>query len=177
MTTLTDSITPETSNAGLVSKFKTFAPHIVAGIASLVFLDSLRFKFTNAPETQTIFGKLNDWAASFGADGLFAQTGLFSQYVIGTAELFASALLLIGIHPAFRRLQAIGALIAFAVMSGAVNFHLWTPLGIDPNNDGGGLFFMAVVVWLTSLGLIIVRRKELAAIFTGLKSTLFPARS
>lgn len=177
MTTLTDSLTPETSNPGLVSKIKTFAPHVVAGIASLVFLDSLRFKFTNAPETQTIFGKLNDWAASFGADGLFAQTGLFSQYVIGTAELFASALLLIGIHPAFRRLQAVGALLAFAVMSGAVNFHLWTPLGIDPNNDGGGLFFMAVVVWLTSLGLIIVRRKELAAIFTGLKATLFPARS
>ncbi|MCR9077753.1 MAG: hypothetical protein NXH78_01525 [Hyphomonadaceae bacterium] len=177
MTTLTDSLTPETSNSGLVSKIKTFAPHVVAGIASLVFLDSLRFKFTNAPETQTIFGKLNDWAASFGADGLFAQTGLFSQYVIGTAELFASALLLIGIHPAFRRLQAVGALLAFAVMSGAVNFHLWTPLGIDPNNDGGGLFFMAVVVWLTSLGLIIIRRKELAAIFTGLKATLFPARS
>ncbi len=177
MTTLTDSLTPETSNPGLVSKIKTFAPHVVAGIASLVFLDSLRFKFTNAPETQTIFGKLNDWAASFGADGLFAQTGLFSQYVIGTAELFASALLLIGIHPAFRRLQAVGALLAFAVMSGAVNFHLWTPLGIDPNNDGGGLFFMAVVVWLTSLGLIIIRRKELAAIFTGLKATLFPARS
>lgn len=177
MTSLTDTLTPEPANPGLVSKLKTFAPHIVAGIASLVFLDSLRFKFTNAPETQTIFGKLNDWAASFGADGLFAQTGLFSQYTIGTAELFASALLLIGIHPALRRLQALGALIAFAVMSGAVNFHLWTPLGIDPNNDGGGLFFMAVVVWLTSLGLIIVRRKELAAIFTGLKSTLFPARS
>ncbi len=177
MTTLTDSLTPETSNPGLVSKIKTFAPHVPAGIASLVFLDSLRFKFTNAPETQTIFGKLNDWAASFGADGLFAQTGLFSQYVIGTAELFASALLLIGIHPALRRLQAVGALLAFAVMSGAVNFHLWTPLGIDPNNDGGGLFFMAVIVWMTSLGLIIIRRKELAAIFTGLKSTLFPARS
>jgi len=177
MTSLTDTLTPESANPGLVAKIKTYAPHIVAGIASLVFLDSLRFKFTNAPETQTIFGKLNDWAASFGADGLFAQTGLFSQYTIGTAELFASALLLIGIHPAFRRLQALGTLIAFAVMSGAVNFHLWTPLGIDPNNDGGGLFFMAVVVWLTSLGLIIVRRKELAAIFTGLKSTLFPARS
>ena len=90
---ISDSLSPETANAGLLTKVKTFAPHIVAGIASLVFLDSLRFKFTNAPETQTIFGKLNDWAASFGADGLFAQTGLFSQYVIGTAELFASALL------------------------------------------------------------------------------------
>ena len=177
MTTLSDSLSPETANAGLLTKVKTFAPHIVAGIASLVFLDSLRFKFTNAPETQTIFGKLNDWAASFGADGLFAQTGLFSQYVIGTAELFASALLLIGIHPAFRRLQAVGAVIAFAVMSGAVNFHLWTPLGIDPNNDGGGLFFMAVVVWMTSLGLIFIRRNELASILTGLKATLFPPRS
>lgn len=177
MTTLSDTLTPDTTNPGLVSKFKTYAPHVVAGIASLVFLDSLRFKFTNAPETQTIFGKLNDWAASFGADGLFAQTGLFSQYVIGTAELFASALLLIGILPAFRRLQAIGALIAFAVMSGAVNFHLWTPLGIDPNNDGGGLFFMAVVVWFTSIGLIILRRKDLFAIGTGFKNTLFPARS
>ena len=177
MTTLTETISPETQDAGLLSRVKTLAPHIVAGIASVVFLDSLRFKFTNAPETQTIFGKLNDWAASFGAEGLFAQTGLFSQYVIGTAELVAVALLLIGIHPALRRLQALGALVAFGVMSGAVNFHLWTPLGIDPNNDGGGLFFMAVVVWLTSFGLIITRRKELAAIFTGVKATLFPART
>lgn len=177
MTTLNETLTSETETNGLVSKFKTYAPHAIAGIASLVFLDSLRFKFTNAPETQTIFGKLNDWAASFGADGLFAQTGLFSQYVIGTAELFAATLLLIGIHPALRRLQAVGALIAFAVMSGAVNFHLWTPLGIDPNNDGGGLFFMAVVVWITSAGLIALRRKELLAIFSGVKAALFPARS
>lgn len=174
---LADTLTPPTTDTGLITKIKTYAPHIIAGIASLVFLDSLRFKFTNAPETQVIFGKLNEWAASFGADGLFAQTGLFSQYVIGTAELFAAALLLIGIHPAFRRLQAVGALIAFAVMSGAVNFHLWTPLGIDPNNDGGGLFFMAVVVWLTSLGLLFLRRNELANIISGLRSTLFPARS
>ena len=177
MSTLTETHPPQGSTASLTTKIKTYAPHAVAGIASLVFLDSLRFKFTNAPETQVIFGKLNDWAASFGAEGLFAQTGLFSQYVIGTAELFASVLLLIGIHPAFRRLQAIGALLAFAVMSGAVNFHLWTPLGIDPNNDGGGLFFMALVVWMTSLGLIALRRKELAALFSGVRASLFPGLS
>lgn len=177
MSTLTETLTPDGQDKGLRARLKTYAPHAIAGIAALVFLDSLRFKFTNAPETQVIFGKLNDWAASFGADGLFAQTGLFSQYVIGTAELFASALLLIGIHPAFRRLQALGAVIAFAVMSGAVNFHLWTPLGIDPNNDGGGLFVMAVVVWLTSLGLIVLRRSDLAAIIGGFKASLFPARS
>ncbi|MEM8615513.1 MAG: hypothetical protein AAGF20_01115 [Pseudomonadota bacterium] len=177
MTTLTKTDVQTTPAAnGLAGKFTNYAPHAVAVIASLVFLDSLRFKFTNAPETQTIFGKLNDWAASFGAEGLFAQTGLFSQYVIGTAELFASVLLLIGLHPALRRLQAVGALIAVAVMSGAISFHLFTPLGIDPNNDGGGLFFMATVVWAGSLLVLFLRRHDLFAIGAALKAGLFPGR-
>ena len=153
-----------------MKRIKAYGPHAIAIIASLVFLDSLRFKFTNAPETQVIFGKLNAWAASFGAPGLFAPSGLFSQYVVGSAELVASTCLLAGIHPALRRFQALGALIAFAVMSGAVNFHLWTPLGIDPNNDGGGLFVMACVVWATSLALILIRRDEIAAIGGGLRA-------
>ena len=64
-----------------------------------IFLDSLRYKFTDAPETQVIFGRLDAWAASWGAAGLFAHTGLFSQYVIGSAELAASGLLLLGFVP------------------------------------------------------------------------------
>ncbi|MEM6625581.1 MAG: hypothetical protein AAF719_02655 [Pseudomonadota bacterium] len=160
----------------MLSKYKTYLPHTFAVVASAVFLDSLRFKFTNAPETQTIFGKLDAWAASFGAEGLFAQTGLFSQYVIGTAELVAASLLLIGILPAFRRLQSLGALIASAVMTGAVSFHLFTPLGIDPNKDGGGLFVMAVIVWLGSLSLLIARRKTLISIASGLRELLVPSQ-
>lgn len=159
----------------MLARAKTIAPHAIAVFASVVFLDSLRFKFTNAPETQVIFGKLNDWATSFGAEGLFAPTGLFSQYAIGTAELFAAGLLLAGILPAFRRLQGLGALIAFAVMSGAVSFHLFTPLGIDPNNDGGGLFAAAVVIWTTSIALVAIRRREIASLFTGLGQALVPA--
>ncbi|MAK62269.1 MAG: hypothetical protein CMK09_14970 [Ponticaulis sp.] len=147
------------------------APHAIAIFAAAIFLDSLRYKFTNAPETQEIFGRLDGWAASLGAEGLFAQTGLFSQYVIGTAELFASALYLIGIIPVFRRFQAVAALIATAVMSGAISFHLFTPLGVDPNNDGGGLFMAACVVWATSIIMLIIRRKELAAIGGGLFQT------
>lgn len=159
-----------TAPKSIASRAKTIAPHAIAVFAAIVFLDSLRFKFTNAPETQTIFGKLDAWAASFGAAGLFAQTGLFSQYVIGAAELFASALLLAGIHPALRKFQAVGALIAVGVMSGAVSFHLFTPLGIDPNNDGGGLFMAAVVIWFTSLALVVMRRRELFAIGRGLRA-------
>ncbi len=145
------------------------APHIMAVFAALVFLNSLTFKFTNAPETQTIFSKLNDWAASLGADGLFAQTGLFSQYMIGFAELLAAALLVIGILPRVRPLQAIGAAIALAVMTGALSFHLFTSLGIDPNNDGGGLFVVAVIIWLISIALLIIRRQDLINTGKGLK--------
>jgi FtsH-binding integral membrane protein len=155
-----------------MKRLLTFAPHAIAIFAALVFLDSLRFKFTNAEETKVIFGLLDGWAASFGAQGLFAQTGLFSQYVIGSAELVASTLLLAGIVPRLRRLQALGALVALAVMSGAVSFHLFTPLGIDPNNDGGGLFAAAVVIWLTSVVMLFIRRKELTDLATGLRTAL-----
>ena len=158
----------------MLAKIKTYTPIAYSLIASAVFLDSLRFKFTNAVETQVIFGRLDAWATSLGAPGLFAQTGLFSQYVIGSAELVASTLLLLGLVPALRRLQTLGALVAVAVMTGAVNFHLWTPLGIDPNNDGGGLFAMAVTVWLTSIAMLIARRKTLFAILSGIAAVNVP---
>ena len=151
----------------------SLAPHGIAIFAALIFLDSLRFKFTDAPETQEIFGRLDGWAGTLGLAGLFSHTGLFSQYVIGTAELFASAFLLLGIIPTFRRFQALGALIALAVMSGAVSFHLFTPLGIDPNNDGGGLFMAAVIIWFTSIAMLIIRRKELGALLNGFRKALF----
>lgn len=144
-----------------MDKIKTFLPHVLAVFCSVIFLDSLRYKFTDHPNTQEIFGRLNDWAGTLGADGLFAHSGLFSQYVIGTAELIASALLLLGILSRFGRLQGFGALLGLAVMTGAISFHLFTPLGIDPNNDGGGLFMAACGVWISCAVLVFLRRKEL----------------
>lgn len=140
---------------------RKYLPHALAVFCSVIFLDSLRFKFTDHSNTQEIFGRLNDWAGSLGAEGLFAHSGLFSQYVIGGAELLASLALLLGILPRFRRLQGFGALLGVAVMTGAISFHLFTPLGIDPNNDGGGLFAMACLVWLSCIVLLVQRRQEL----------------
>jgi uncharacterized membrane protein YphA (DoxX/SURF4 family) len=154
---------------------KKWAPHIYASFAAIIFLDSLRFKFTNAPETQVIFTRLDGWAADLGAAGLFAQTGLFSQYVIGSAELLASALLLAGFFPRFTRLRIIGALIGLAVMTGAINFHLWTPLGIDPNQDGGGLFAAAVIVWCSSLAFLAAYRGTLANMAHEIWAAIAPA--
>lgn len=161
----------------MIQKLRTYAPVAYALVASAVFLDSLRFKFTNAVETQVIFGKLDAWAAGFGAAGLFAQTGLFSQYVIGSAELAASALLLSSLLPGLKRLRILGALIAVAVMSGAVSFHLFTPLGIDPNNDGGGLFAMAVVVWLSSIAMLVAGRSVIAQLVSAITAVLLSPRA
>lgn len=155
-----------------MSRFAKFIPMIVAVYTSIIFLDSLRYKFTNAPETQVIFGKLDVWAASLGAPGLFGQTGLFSQYVIGSAELVASTLLLVGLFAPLRRLQAVGAAVGLAVMTGAISFHTLTPLGIDPNNDGGGLFMAACGVWISCLVLLILRRDELGKLLCGLKAAV-----
>ena len=142
-----------------------WAPAAVSVFTSAVFMDSLRYKFTNAPQTQEIFGRLEAWGTSLGAPGLFARTGLFSQYVIGAAELAASLLLLAGLFlTPFRFLQPLGALIGLAVMTGAIGFHLFTPLGVDPNNDGGGLFRAAVGVWIGCVVLLIMRRDELVVL-------------
>jgi uncharacterized membrane protein YphA (DoxX/SURF4 family) len=154
---------------------RRYAPVAISLFAAAVFLDSLRYKFTDHPKTQEIFGRLDGWAGSLGAPGLFGHTGLFSQYVIGSAELLASTLLLIGLLPRLTRLNAVGALIGLAVMTGAVSFHLFTPLGVDPNNDGGGLFAAAVTIWVSSIVLLIMRRGELAGLLRDLSHALIPS--
>lgn len=152
-----------------------FLPNLLALFMAAVFLDSQRYKFTNHPKTQEIFNRLNDWAGSLGAPGLFAQTGLFSQYVIGGAEVVASAFLLIGMLPRMGHLQALGALIGLAVMLGAVSFHLFTPLGTDPNNDGGGLFIAACINLAAAILLITVfRRKETVKVLCRLWRVVAP---
>jgi len=168
----------------MLAQVKRYAPAVISVFAAAVFLDSLRYKFTDHPKTQEIFGRLDGWAASLGLPGLFGHTGLFSQYVIGSAELVASTLLIVGLLPRFTRLNALGAAVGFAVMTGAVNFHLWTPLGIDPNNDGGGLFAAAVTIWFSSLALLVIRCNDIAELLSDLgrafvrspKSTSAPMR-
>lgn len=153
-----------------------WSPHVVAGFCSIVFLDSLRYKFTDHPNTQEIFGRLDAWAATLGAPGLFGHTGLFSQYVIGTGELIASSLFIAGIFlTRYRWLQALGALVGLAIMTGAISFHLFTPLGIDPNNDGGGLFMAACMVWVSCLIVLAIRWRELKVLGRKLSYVAAPA--
>jgi uncharacterized membrane protein YphA (DoxX/SURF4 family) len=132
---------------------------------AFVFLQSLFYKFTDSPETIYIFqGKLDPWAASLGFPGLFAPGGLFSARVVGSVELVASVLLLAGAALArHRAAQVIGAALGLGVISGAIVFHLFTPLGVavantDGSSDGGELFALACGVWVCCAALLWIRR-------------------
>ena len=124
---------------------------ILAAWIAFVFVQSLFFKFSNAPETQYIFGVLGGWSGLVW----FAQYG---AYGVGSAELIASILLL-------TRWWPWGAVFALCIMSGALFFHLFTPLGVfmpvfaegvkTGETDGGMLFIMACLTWLSAMILIL----------------------
>ncbi|TRW17533.1 hypothetical protein [Glacieibacterium frigidum] len=133
---------------------------------AFVFIQSLFFKFTNSPETQYIFGTLDVWAAGLGFGGVFAPGGIFSQYVIGSFELIASVALLLSLFPALRLIRPYAALLALGVISGAIFFHLFTPLGVavqntDGTSDGGELFALACGVWVSAAFLVALNRDRL----------------
>jgi len=132
---------------------------------AFVFLQSLFFKFSGSEETVIIFNTIGTWMANIGLPQSFAQG--FSNYggtATGLVELIASILVLIPISRVW------GALAGLMVMSGAIFFHLFTPLGVvrivdaAGNTDGGVLFFMACGVWLSSLALIYTDRRKLLAL-------------
>lgn len=171
-TTTISTRQPASAPANVAAKWTA---HGLTVFIAAVFLDSLRFKFTNAPKTEIIFGDLDRWAASFGAPGIFAQGGVFSQYVIGGAELLASIILIASmLLRGYRFLQPAGALLAIAIMSGAISFHLFTPLGVNVDNDGGALFYTACGVWVGSWILLFLRRKELGALAKRVGAFLAP---
>lgn len=148
------------------------APVVLVLFISFVFIQSLFFKFTNSPETQHIFGTLDVWARGLGLPGIFAPDGIASQYVVGSAELVASILLLASLLPRFRAIRPLGALMALGVISGAIFFHLFTPLGVsvpntDGTSDGGLLFGMACGVWLSAAVLLWIDRARFVSLLPG----------
>jgi hypothetical protein len=125
-----------------------------------VFVQSLFFKFTGSEQTSIIFSTIAQWmnhvGLSFIAPGFESVGGL----VIGGAELIVSILLL------FAGTRRLGSALGLSVISGAIFFHLFTPLGINRvvdaagNTDAGVLFFMACGVWVSCALIYIMSASE-----------------
>jgi putative oxidoreductase len=108
--------------------------------AAVILLQTLFFKFTGAEESIYIFTKvgLEPWG----------------RYGSGIVELIASILLLTP------RYAWAGALLALGVISGAIISHL-TVLGIVVKDDGGLLFGLAIIVFITSAITIALHRRQI----------------
>jgi len=116
-------------------------------LAAAILLQTLYFKFTGAEESVYIFSTL-------GAEP-------WGRLASGVAELVTAVLLLL---PAT---APIGGALAIGVMSGAILSHL-TVLGIEVRGDGGLLFFLAVIVWVSGAGVLWIYRGILPVIGTAL---------
>ena len=109
-------------------------------LAAIILLQTLFFKFTAAPESVYIFSTIG--MEPWGRIG------------IGVLELIASVLILIPATTLF------GAILGVGLMAGALFFHI-TRLGIAVQNDGGQLFIYALIVLLSSMALIVIKRNDL----------------
>jgi len=110
----------------------------------------LQYKFTGHPGSVHLFTILTDWLGFPGYEHAM-------RIGVGSVELFSAVLLVIP------RTQVLGAGLAWGVITGAIFFHVISPLGIDPFNDGGALFKHAVGVWFASLIIMAIRRTETMA--------------
>jgi uncharacterized membrane protein YphA (DoxX/SURF4 family) len=112
-------------------------------VAAGVMLQTLFFKFRGAEESIYIFSKL-------GVEP-------WGRWMTGSFELIAVILLLIP------KTAGLGALLGLGLMSGAILSHLG-PLGINVKDDGGLLFGLACIVFVTSAAVAWVRRHEILAL-------------
>src|SRR5689334_5068904 len=123
-----------------MSKAQTITSWILQLIAAAILFQTLFFKFTGAEESRYIFSKL----------GLEPWGRIGS----GVVELVAVVLLLIP------KTAPLGALLSLGVISGAIVSHV-AKLGIVVRNDGGLLFALAIVVFVCSVLVLMIRRREL----------------
>ncbi|KUJ57260.1 MULTISPECIES: DoxX family protein [Chryseobacterium] len=107
-------------------------------IPALILLQTLFFKFTAHPDSVAIFSQLH--AEPFGR--------IFS----GVLELITAVLIL---NP---KTTFWGAVLGLVTMIGAIASHIFI-LGIDTNNDGGKLFYLALTVFVFCVILLIKFKK------------------
>ena len=127
--------------------------HLVASwfcriLAAVILLQTLFFKFTGAAESKYIFTRI-------GVEP-------WGRYGSGVVELIAAISLLTP------RFAWAGALLALAVISGAILSHL-TILGIVVQDDGGLLFLLAITVFCCSALTVWLHRLEIPLISRFLK--------
>ena len=77
---------------------------------------------------------------------------------VASMEIYAALLVLVP------RTRVLGAAFALGIMSGAIVFHLFTPLGVDPYDHGAQLFKEACFTWAMAAFVLFAHRAEAFAL-------------
>ena len=113
-------------------------------IAVIILVQTLYFKFSGAPESVYIF-------TTIGMEP-------WGRISVGIMEMIAAAMLL------FNATAWLGSALAFGLMLGAIGMHL-TILGISVKQDGGYLFFLAVIVAVCSVYVLWKNKDRIITLF------------
>ncbi len=109
-------------------------------VIAVIFLQTLYFKFTAHPDSVYIFSQLG--AEPYGRIGL------------GIAELITAFLILLP------RTKIIGLFLSFGIICGAIFSHLLV-IGTNIAGDSGGLFALALVIFVACIALFYLHRNEI----------------
>jgi len=126
-------------------------PWALAAWIAYVFVWYLQYKFTGHEGSVWLFTVITDWLGLNGHEKAM-------RIGVGSAELTAAILCFIP------RLRAIGAALTIALMGGAVFFHVASPLGIDPYDDGAKLFKEACATIVAGAVLLWLERENALAL-------------
>jgi putative oxidoreductase len=123
-------------------------------VAAIILLQTLFFKFTAAPESVYIFTKLGTFIHSYIPFASINTVEVSARIGSGIMELIAAVLLLTP------RFVWAGAILAMAATGGAIVSHI-TFLGIEVQGDKGLLFFLGIVVLVTSASALFLHRMQI----------------
>ena len=119
---------------------KKHIPLVLRIIVAIILIQTLRFKFSGHPDSVYIFEKVG--LEPIGRIG------------IGILELIAGILILIP------KTVWMGAVLALGILGGAIMMHL-TQIGIEVGNDGGLLFFTAIITFILSGIILYMNRSKI----------------
>jgi hypothetical protein len=106
---------------------------------AVILLQTLYYKFTAHPDSVHIFSALG--VEPYGRIGL------------GVIELITAILVL------WPRTQLYGMILSLGIISGAIFSHLLV-LGVNVQNDGGGLFTLAIIVLIACVIYLFMHKDE-----------------
>ena len=117
---------------------------------AFIFLWYEQYKLTGNQGSVDLFTTITDWLFLDGYEKPF-------RLAVATAEIIAAVLVVMPLTRMY------GAILSLGIISGAIFFHVASPLGIDPYGDGGTLFKEACAVWVCSVFVLVSYRDTLIA--------------